>query len=264
MRRILHRLRRALPAALGGTRGAGRATPLDDAALAAPLGLDDEASVKAAVRAVRDHTMVSLERLVSLWQQVRSLDRDGIPGALVECGVWRGGATGMMALAHLHAGGGATRALHLFDSFAGLPEPVAALDGAGAVAYAGQRAEGRLQPIGQCVGSLAENEDLLLRRIGYPATQVHFHAGWFEETVPRDAAAVGPVALLRLDGDWYASTRTCLAHLYAQVVPGGVVVIDDYGHWPGCRRAVDEFTAGLGTPLTLRPIDYTACYWIKP
>jgi len=81
--------------------------------------------------------------------------------------------------------------------------------------------------------------------------------------VPIESKRMGPIALLRLDGDWYESTKICLDGLYNHVVPGGVVVIDDYGHWEGCRRAVDEFIAGSKHPIFLNHIDYTGRYWIK-
>ena len=89
--------------------------------------------------------------------------------------------------------------------------------------------------------------------------------GWFQDTVPRDARSVDKIALLRLDGDFYDSTRVCLENLYPRVVKNGLVVIDDYGDWQGCQRAVDEFLAADGQPILLNRIDYLgARYWIKP
>ena len=93
---------------------------------------------------------------------------------------------------------------------------------------------------------------------------MHTHQGWFQDTVPRDAAAVGPIALLRLDGDWYDSTKVCLEGLYPSVVKYGSIVVDDYGHFEGCRKAVDEFVADLGYPVMLHHVDYSGRYWIKP
>lgn len=224
---------------------------------------DDEEAARRAVRVVDDHTMTSYERLVTLWQQVRYLDQVGIPGCLVECGTWKGGACGMMALAHL-AGDAAARSIHLFDSFQGLPEPDGERDGGAAVAYAAGRASGDLAGIGRCVATLEETQRLLREAIGYPENLTHYHVGWFQQTVPAVASEVGPIALLRLDGDWYESTKICLDWLVPRVSPGGIVIVDDYGKWAGCRRAVDEFFVRRGRPLLLHHIDAAGRYWIAP
>ena len=78
------------------------------------------------------------------------------------------------------------------------------------------------------------------------------------------APAIGPIAILRLDGDWYASTKICLEHLYDQVVSGGFVIVDDYGTYEGCRKAVDEFLAARGLHVFLSHVDPDCRYWIKP
>lgn len=238
-----------------------RAVPPDAAYLRCAFGYDDEAAIKRAAGLVRDNTMTSFERLASLWEQVRYLDQRGIEGSLVECGVWRGGSMGMMALAHLNAAKRAGRRLHFFDSFEGLPMPSKA-DGQDARAYAGGDS-GALLATGQCAAPLDDSK-ALMARLGYPEELCSYHVGWFEETVPRAAPSIGPIALLRLDGDWYESTRVCLSHLYANVAPWGVIVIDDYGHWEGCRRAIDEFLATQSAPILLHRIDYTGRYFVKP
>lgn len=224
---------------------------------------DDEEAARQAVSIVDDYTMISYERLVTLWQQVRYLDRAEIPGCLVECGTWKGGACGMMALAHL-AGEAAMRPIHLFDSFRGLPEPDGERDGDAAVTYAAGRASGALTGIGRCMATLEENQRLMREVIGYPEDLTRYHVGWFQQTVPAAAAEVGPIALLRLDGDWYESTKICLDWLGSRVSPGGIVIVDDYGKWAGCRRAVNEFLGRRGRPLLLNHIDATGRYWIAP
>ncbi len=241
-----------------------KATPVEPAYLGAKFGYDGEKDIKAAIERVRDHTLSSYERLASLWQQVRYVDRYRIPGCLVECGVWKGGSTGMMALAHL-ASGKASRTLHLFDSFEGLPQPNIEKDGRSSLAYAETeaRATGELTSIGLCVAAQSDCQALLETKIGYPSDLVRYHVGWFEKTVAESAAALGPIALLRLDGDWYESTRICLQHLYHRVVKGGVIVIDDYGHFEGCHKALNEFLAALDEPVLLGHIDYTGRYWVK-
>jgi len=240
-----------------------RMIPLYPEYLQAAFGFDEESIVKKNAGIVLNNTMASFERLATLWQQVRYLDRYGIPGSLVECGVWRGGCVGLMALAHLHTYKKPFREIHLFDSFQGLPQPDRKVDGADAVEMADGKADGACVPIGDCVASAEDSRQLLIDKIGYPSELVKFHAGWFQETLPNVSASMGPIALLRLDGDWYRSTKLCLNCLYGKVSPFGVVVTDDYGHFEGCRKAIDEFIGGLGRPVLLNHIDYTGRFWIK-
>jgi O-methyltransferase len=98
--------------------------------------------------------------------------------------------------------------------------------------------------------------------VGYPEEQIHFVEGPVEETVPGSAPA--ELALLRLDTDWYESTKHELEHLYPRLARGGVLILDDYGYWQGARRAVDEYLAGLDSPLLLNRIDHTARIALKP
>jgi len=237
-------------------------SPLNEAYLQARFGYEEEDEIKRAVRIVRDHAWVSFERMATLWQQVRHLDKHDIPGCFVECGVYKGGSVGMMALAHLHTSE-PRRELHLFDSFEGLPEPEAAVDGEVAVAFCDQRATGALRSVKKCVGPLEDNQRLLQDIIGYPRKLTKYHVGWFQDTLPQVAPQLGAIALLRLDGDWYESTRLPLLYLYDKVVPGGIVIIDDYGHFEGCRRAVDEFLARQDEPILMHHIDYAARCWVK-
>ena len=229
--------------------------------ISAVFGYDDEPEIKKMASLVRHRTMLSFERLATLCLQVRYLDAYQLPGALVECGVWRGGAAAMMVLAHLRSGSVPWRHIHLFDSWQGLPEPDEEHDGKFAVDFSGGGKGGALKPIGQCVAGLDETRTLLEEEIGYPAELIHYHVGWFQETLPR--TDVGEIALLRLDGDWYESTRVCLEHLYSKVVKNGVVVLDDYGYWAGCRKATDEFIDQQSQPIMLHHIDSTGRYFIK-
>jgi hypothetical protein len=266
---MLQRLRRAfvdnvvLPRLIrtGWRRAAW--TPLSDYYLQPSFGFDEEEDIKQAVRTVRDNAWQTLERLATLWLQVRYLDRCHIPGSFVECGTYKGGSVGMMALAHRKTSPTPARRLHLFDSFQGLPEPKAEIDGHAAVAFTNGRASGSLVTTDKCVGPLEENKRLLEQVIGYPPDLLTYHVGWFQDTLPREAPGLGEIALLRLDGDWYDSTRLPLEHLYDKVVKGGVVVIDDYGDFKGCRRAVDEFIGRRGEPILLNHIDAAARFWVK-
>lgn len=225
------------------------------------LNYSDEVQARKAVELVENHTMTTYECMITLWNQVRYLDCAEMQGSLVECGTWRGGACGMMALAHI-AGGKPWRTIHLFDSFEGLPEPDASMDGKRAVQYASSKADGNLKSIERCIGPLEVNQQLMRDIVKYPEELTKYHVGWFENTIPPVKYAIGPIALLRLDGDWYASTKVCLENFFPLVQPGGIVVIDDYGHWEGCRKAVDEYIASLPYPLFLNYVDEAARYII--
>ena len=112
-------------------------------------------------------------------------------------------------------------------------------------------------------GTLEGNRELLTKEIGYGPAFLHFHKGWFQETMPKVSPQISLIAILRLDGDWYASTRVCLEFLYGKVVRGGFVIIDDYGAYEGCRKAVDEFRQKNGISDYLHHIDQPGRYWIK-
>jgi hypothetical protein len=203
------------------------------------------------IRSVRPRTMTSLEKLFALIVATRHVADHGIAGAIVECGVWRGGSMQAVALT-LRDRGVTTRDLHLFDTFEGMPPP-----GEHDIRLADERPASELlatRSRTSRVWAVADLEDVQagLAETGYPADRVHFHAGRVEETIP--AHAPETIALLRLDTDWYESTKHELEHLYDRVSPGGVIVIDDYGYWQGARRAVDEFLAARGIPLALLPM----------
>jgi hypothetical protein len=208
----------------------------------------------------RDSTMTSFSRCFDLWKVSRSILNNNIPGAFVECGVWRGGSAGIMGVAMQTYG--SQRPLHLFDSFEGLPEPDRQ-DGSYAVEYSAGRADGRLAAIKKCDATLDTVLGHLFERLHLDPKNVHFHVGWFQDTVPADAKQVGPIAVLRLDGDWYASTQVCLDHLYPLVSPGGVVILDDYYYWEGCRKATDEYRQAHGISAPMVRVDEACSYWVK-
>jgi O-methyltransferase len=239
-----------------------------------PLGWDFEAEAMELIPVIRSCTMLPVPRLVSLYQQVRHCEEAGIAGAFVECGVWKGGSVGLMALANLKHGQ-QRRQLYLFDIFQEICEPDAAVDGARAIrevrAWApGGGVQGKLVPLKGVYdsfggpGTLEGNRDLLERTIGYDPAFIHYQVGWFQDTVEKAAPSIGPIAILRLDGDWYASTKICLEHLYDQVVSGGFVIVDDYGTYEGCKKAVDEFLATRNLHVYLSHVDPDCRYWIKP
>ncbi len=209
----------------------------------------------------RRYTMTNPTRCRILWDLSREVLSRNVPGGFVECGVWKGGSSAVMGLAIRRAR--QARDLHLFDSFEGLPEPTAA-DGEAAKEYSGGRNSGALVSVNQCKAGLDEVKGFLLGLLKLDPARTHFHVGWFQETLPTTAPAIGPIALLRLDGDWYESTRLCLEHLYPRLSPGGVVILDDYSAWSGCRKATDEYRAAHSIRAPLTPMDSIAVYWMKP
>ena len=213
-----------------------------------------------ALFAAKRYTMTMPGRCRNLWDLCCDALARKVPGCLVECGVWRGGSAAVMGLAARHAG--ERRLLHLFDSFEGLPEPDER-DGAKAISYSHGKSGGALASIHQCEAGLAEVQDVILRKVRLPEDLVIFHRGWFQDTIPADAKSLGPISVLRLDGDWYESTAICLKHLYPLLSPGGVLILDDYYCWDGCRKATDEYRAEHGIAAPLVRIDVEAVYWIK-
>lgn len=189
------------------------------------------------------YTMLGSRRGRTLHRLAERVDRDGVPGAFVDCGVWNGGSTILMAL------GAGDRELWAFDSFEGLPTPTE-VDGELSFEY-----------IGACLGS----EDRLREGIARyaDADRLNIRAGWFQDTLAEAASEVGQVALLHCDGDWYESVRLTLDVFYPLVSAGGYVVIDDYGAWPGARHATDEYRREVGDRGRLRRIDHTGRYWRK-
>ena len=223
-------------------------------------GLPSPACVHALFSA-RRYTMTMPGRCRKLWDLCGDVFARQVPGGLVECGVWRGGSAAIMGLAARHAG--EPRVLHLFDSFEGLPEPDER-DGAQAISYSHGKSGGALSSIHQCEAGVEEVRAALLGKIGLREEGVVFHRGWFQDTVPVAAGSLGLIAVLRLDGDWYESTAICLKHLYPLLASGGVLLLDDYFCWEGCRKATDEYRAAHGITTPVVQIDEGAAYWIKP
>ena len=202
---------------------------------------------------VRDRTMTRHPKIQFLVEAVRYVERCRIPGAVVECGVWRGGS--MLTVAHTLSRRGATdRDLYLFDTFTGMTAPTerdVRISGRHAEEYlTAEDPDGPLswtRP-GRFVATL-DDVKAGFATVDYPADRLHFVPGRVEDTVPEHAPA--EIALLRLDTDWYESTRHELRHLYPRLVPGGALIIDDYGTWQGSKEATDEFLEETGEPLLL-------------
>ncbi len=214
---------------------------------------------RAVVARVAPYTMTSLERRASLLGAVDHIARHRIEGDIVECGVWRGGSMMAVALALL-ARGDTSRNLYLYDTFEGMSEPTEADRSlSGELAQQQLDRTARDEPL-WAVASL-EDVQANLWATGYPRERIHFIRGKVEETIP--ATLPARIALLRLDTDWYESTRHELQHLYPLLSRHGLLIIDDYGHWQGARQAVDEYFAASDHPVFLHRVDYTARLVVK-
>lgn len=159
------------------------------------------------------------------------------------------------------------RKLRLFDTFEGMPAPTENdqtkyMSSQGIISAAELLASDPSQSGVVWARSPLEEVRHNLSSIGYPSHQIEFVKGRVEETLP--TPAISQIALLRLDTDWYESTRHELVHLYPRLERRGVLIIDDYGHWEGARKAVDEYIAANSLPLLLNRIDYTGRIAIKP
>jgi 4-amino-4-deoxy-L-arabinose transferase-like glycosyltransferase len=200
--------------------------------------------------AVKPYTMLSYPRMSLLHDLARRLEETRLPGSIVECGSWNGGSAGLMAFP---SRGRPERQVWLFDSWEGLPAP----------AHSDVHCSGRAGEKGEASGSEAAVLRLLFQRLKLEPARIHLVKGWFRETMPSRKALVGPIALLHLDCDWYESVKYCLEEWYDQVQESGFVVIDDYGEWQGCRRAVDEFFRGRGLAPDLVAVDFNGRYFQK-
>ena len=220
---------------------------------------DFDAETRAIVERVKPFTMTSQERIFSLCKSVEYVVEHDIPGDIVECGVWKGGS--MMAVAQTLIRKGAKRRLYLFDTFEGMSEPTAA-----DTDYQGNVAANLLENADKATQNIWAYSDLdtVKRNIantGYDEADVIFVKGKVEDTIPLNAP--DQISLLRLDTDWYESTIHELRHLYPRLSVGGVLIIDDYGHWTGAKKAVDEYIKGNNLKILLNRIDYTGRVCVK-
>lgn len=205
--------------------------------------------------------MTSPERIYSLIEAVKYVETNQIPGAIVECGVWKGGS--MMAVAetlkHLN---NTSRELFLYDTFEGMSNPEEVDK-----THAGQSASDLMKKDGDKEKNLVwaystlETVQTGMKSTRYPAEKIKYVKGKVEDTIPSTLPST--IALLRLDTDWYESTRHELEHLFPLLVKGGVLILDDYGYWAGAKKAVDEYFTIHKQPLLLNRIDETGRIAIK-
>lgn len=212
-------------------------------------------------QSVQNYTMTSHERIIAMREAVNYVIDNKIEGDFVECGVWRGGS--MMVAAQTLLARNERRQLYLFDTYEGMTAP-SSFD----VDHRGQNAASQLQgskrEAGRNIWCIADEADVgaNMKSTGYPEDLFHLIAGDVAVTTPDKAPQ--KIALLRLDTDFYESTKHELQYLYPRLASGGVMIIDDYGYWLGAKKAVDEFLREAVPKPFMSRIDAEGRLIIKP
>lgn len=205
---------------------------------------------KSLTKIILPYTLVSPERAHNLYLLAQRIEQERIPGDVLECGVCNGGSAAILASSATQSP--LKRTVWLLDSFQGMPDVTPEDD----VAIGGRTAESH---VGQEVGSIERVKEVLTK-VGADMSRVRILPGWFEDTFP--SVTTSQIAILNIDADWYKSVKLCLETFYDRVVGGGFISFDDYGHWPGCRKAVDEFFESRQLRYKFVQVDYTA-HWIR-
>ncbi|WP_025763230.1 TylF/MycF/NovP-related O-methyltransferase [Dyadobacter tibetensis] len=207
------------------------------------------------------YTMTSIERMHTVYTSANYVSKNKIAGDYVECGVWRGGSSMMAILTFLH-NKDTSREIYLYDTYEGMSEPSKDdVDVNGKTAKVLLETEDKFAGNNNwCFATLEDVKNNILK-LGYPADKIHFVQGKVEESIP--ATIPTEISLLRLDTDWYESTKHEMEYLYPLLKEKGVLILDDYGHWQGAKKAVDEYLLQHGITLMLNKIDYSGRVAIK-
>jgi len=222
---------------------------------------DIDSDFEAIYRLCQPYTMTSLERMYALYQATKYIVNQRLPGSFVFCGVWRGGSAMVSALT-LRKIGDTSQMLYLYDTYAGMTRPTAddrRLSDNKLVEpiWCRQQRDDHNEYAYAPLDEVKKN----MNRTGYPDDKIKYIKGRVEETIP--AILPETIALLRLDTDWYQSTYHELKHLYPLLVRHGVLFIDDYGHFTGARKAVDQYLHEEAETVLLNRIDHTGRMGIK-
>lgn len=227
-------------------------------------GYFDEGVVQGFIDRIEGYTLVTYDGLCELANEVRFCELNGIEGDYVELGAYKGGCIAMMGLCNMHYGK-QRRTIHAFDSFEGLPQPVAKdLDEKFDSIFKvdASKKKGKLEAINE-VAAGEEYLNQIVSEINYPKDLIKIHRGWFQNTVPPAVKDIDKIAILRLDGDLYDSYMVPLEHLYDKVVPGGFIIIDDW-IFKGCREAISDFFEPRGGIPYIHHVDVTVRVIRKP
>lgn len=219
-----------------------------------PMHPKDSAAI---VKFSLPYTMLDEIRLMGLIQETERVVKSRVPGSITECGVWKGGSMMAVAMAIIRMGV-TDREFYLFDTYAGMPPPEEVdVDLHGRPAL--DPTNGSCDRPG-CTVPLSEVQKAMALT-GYPPDKIHYIVGKVEDTLPSHSPGV--ISLLHLDMDWYRPTRHALDHLFPLLSPNGCLMTDDYGHWRGAKKAMDEYMVDhlISTPLV--PHGYTAVSLMK-
>ncbi len=255
-RGLLHQSLRKLAFRLGYNFSLRKIPQYDRERRALRVPHDMEPEFVALYEQARPYTLTSVECMYTLYQAVRYLHANDVPGAMVECGIWRGGSSMMIALT-LKALGDTSRDIYLYDTYTGMTRPedvdVRSQDGMEQISrWQVFERDGYNEWAHASLDEVRTN----MRATGYPQDKLHFVEGEVEKTIPEIAPK--QISLLRLDTDWYRSTLHELNHLYPSLVRRGALIIDDYGAYEGSRKATDEYFTGAANPIFLGRIDEAA------
>jgi len=209
----------------------------------------------------KPYTMTGPERLYSVYKSIEYIEQANIDGDIVECGVWRGGST-MCALLKLKQHNNLTREIFMYDTYEGMSEPTEKdKDIIGRAASKSLQERTKTEEDILWAYATLEKVKENISLTGYPADKINFVKGKVEDTIPKILPK--KIALLRLDTDWYESTYHELTYLFPLLCKGGVLIIDDYGHWAGAREAADKYLKENNIHILLNRIDYTGRIAIK-
>ncbi|MBL0744035.1 TylF/MycF/NovP-related O-methyltransferase [Chryseolinea lacunae] len=209
---------------------------------------------------VTPYTMTSIDRVKCLIDSVNYITKNRIEGDFVECGVWKGGS--VMAMAYtLIESKDTSRKIHLYDTFDGMSAPTDMDEDLKGVKASERLASESKETSWGWAYSPIDEVQKNIASTGYPASNFNFIKGKAEDTIPSNVPS--KIALLRLDTDWYESTRVEMEYLFPRLAKGGILIIDDYGHWKGCRKAIDEYLEKNKIQIFLSRIDYTGRVAVK-
>lgn len=210
---------------------------------------------------IQPYTMTSIERVKILLDAITYVTENNIQGDIVECGVWKGGSV-MASILQLQALG-EVRRLRLYDTFEGMSTPTEDdIDNKGRKAIDRLNREDKYNSNVWAYSTLNEVKENIYK-VNSKDYKVDFIKGKVEDTLLEANNLPQEIAILRLDTDWYESTKAELNILYPKVVHGGIIVIDDYGHWKGCKKAVDEYIKENNLKVFLSRVDYTCRVFVK-
>jgi hypothetical protein len=213
------------------------------------------------IKICSSYTMTSVERLVALLMAVEYVSKNNISGSFVECGVWKGGSS--LAAALKFSDLGDYRDIFLFDTFEGMSSPTAEdidINGNNADLLLDMEEKSDDGSV-WCIADLDTVKKTMKLAENYPEKMVRYIKGKVEETLKDNLPS--SISILRLDTDWYESTKSEMEHLFPRLKVGGVLILDDYGHWHGAKKAVNEYLKENGIKILLNRIDYTGRIGVK-